>query len=98
MAITRVTFGEWLPDQPGVIGALTTAKNCFPKAVGYGPFPQEVNYSNAAAETLTNAAAAKDSNGLTNIFASGSTRLYKLNTTTFGFDDVSATTYSGTTG
>lgn len=26
MATTRVTFGEWLPDQPGVIGALTTAK------------------------------------------------------------------------
>jgi len=98
MAITRVTFGEWLPDQPGVIGALTTAKNCYPKAVGYGPFPQEVDYSSAAPQTLTNASAARDSNGLTNIYASGTTRLYKLNTTTFGFDDISAATYSGTTG
>ena len=98
MAITRVTFGEWLPDQPGVIGALTTAKNCYPKAVGYGPFPQEVDYSTAASETLTNASAARDSNGLTKIYASGTTRLYRLNTTTFGFDDISATTYSGSTG
>jgi hypothetical protein len=98
MAITRVTFGEWLPDQPGVIGALTTAKNCFPKAVGYGPFPQEVDYSDAAPQNLTAAAAAKDTNSITSIYAAGTTRLFKLDTTDFSWDDISAVTYSGTSG
>ena len=98
MAITRVTFGEWLPDQPGVIGALTTAKNCFPKAVGYGPFPQEVDYSDAAPQDLTAAAAAKDTNSITSIYAAGTTRLFKLDTSDFSWDDISAVTYSGTSG
>jgi hypothetical protein len=98
MAITRVTFGEWLPDQPGVIGALTTAKNCFPKAVGYGPFPQEVDYSDAAPQNLTAAAAAKDTNSITSIYAAGTTRLFKLDTNDFSWDDISAVTYSGTSG
>jgi hypothetical protein len=98
MAITRVTFGEWLPDQPGVIGALTTAKNCFPKAVGYGPFPQEVDYSDAAPQNLTAAAAAKDTNSITSIYAAGTTRLFKLDTNDFTWDDISAVTYSGTSG
>lgn len=98
MAITRVTFGEWLPDQPGVIGALTTARNCFPKAVGYGPFPQEVDYSDAAPQNLTAAAAAKDTNSITSIYAAGTTRLFKLDTSDFSWDDISAVTYSGTSG
>ena len=98
MAITRVTFGEWLPDQPGVIGALTTARNCFPKAVGYGPFPQEVDYSDAAPQNLTAAAAAKDTNSVTSIYAAGTTRLFKLDTSDFSWDDISATTYSGSSG
>lgn len=98
MAITRVTFGEWLPDQPGVIGALTTAKNCFPKAVGYGPFPEEVDYSDAAPQNLTAAAAAKDTNSITSIYAAGTTRLFKLDTNDFTWDDISAVTYSGTSG
>lgn len=98
MAITRVTFGEWLPDQPGVIGALTTAKNCFPKAVGYGPFPQEVDYSDAAPQNLTAAAAAKDTNSITSIYAAGTTRLFKLDTNDFTWDDISPITYSGDTG
>jgi len=98
MGTNRITFGEWLPDQPGVIGALTTAKNCFPKAVGYGAFPQEVDYSDPAPQDLTNAVAAKNSAGNVTIYASGTTRLFKLNTSTFAFDDISATTYSGTTG
>ena len=98
MATTRVTFGEWLPDQPGVIGALTTAKNCYPKAVGYGPFPQEVDYSAAAPQNLTAAAAAKNTNSITSIYAAGTTRLFKLDTSDFTWDDISAVTYSGDTG
>ena len=97
MAITRVTFGEWLPDQPGVIGALTTAKNCYPRAVGYGPFPTEEDYSDSAAQSLTNVVAARDVVGNTKVFASGTTRLYSLDSSDFSLDDVSATTYTGAT-
>jgi hypothetical protein len=97
MAITRVTFGEWLPDQPGVIGALTTAKNCYPRAVGYGPFPTEEDYSDAAAQSLTNVVAARDVAGTTKVFASGTTRLYRLDSSDFSLDDVSATTYTSAT-
>ena len=97
MASTRVTFGEWLPDQPGVIGALTTAKNCYPRAVGYGPFPNEENYSGNATQNLTNVVAARDVNGDTRVFASGTTRLFRLDSSDFGLDDVSGTTYTGAT-
>lgn len=97
MATTRVTFGEWLPDQPGVIGALTTAKNCYPRAVGYGPFPSEEDYSDAAAQNLTNVVAARDTNGDTRVFAAGTTRLYRLDSSDFSLDDVSATTYTSAT-
>ena len=48
MATTKITFGEWLPDQPGVTGAVTDAKNCYPVANGYAPFPSEANYSDDA--------------------------------------------------
>jgi len=94
MATTRVTFGEWLPDQPGVIGALTTAKNCYPRAVGYGPFPQEADYSAAADLNLNNVVAARDTSGNTKVFAGGDTKLYTLDSGDLSLDDVSGTTYT----
>lgn len=97
MATSRVTFGEWLPDQPGVLGALTNAKNCYPKVSGYGPFPSEANYSNAAAENLNSVVAAKSLSGTTQVFAGSETKLFKLNGTDLDLDDVSATTYTSTT-
>lgn len=94
MATNRITFGEWLPDQPGVIGALTTAKNCYPRAVGYGPFPQEVDYSGAASQDINNVVAARDTTGTTRVFAGGSTKLFRLDSGDLSLDDVSATTYA----
>jgi hypothetical protein len=92
MATNRITFGEWLPDQPGLVGALTVAKNVYPKAVGYGPFPDSVAYSESASEELNNIGAAIDSAGSTKIFAGGSTRLFLFDSTDATLDDVSATT------
>ena len=97
MATNRITFGEWLPDQPGVIGALTTAKNCYPRAVGYGPFPQEVDYSAAASQDINNVVAARATDGTTRVFAGGSTKLFRLDSGDLSLDDVSATTYSSST-
>jgi hypothetical protein len=94
MAQSRITFGEWLPDQPGLIGALTAAQNVYPKAVGYGPVSEEVDYSDAAGQDLNNIASAFDSNGTVKLFAGGSTKLFLFNSADKSLDDVSATTYS----
>ena len=94
MATNRITFGEWLPDQPGVIGALTKAENVFPKAVGYGPFPNSVAFSGDASEDLNSVVAARDINGTTKVFAGGSTKLFLLDSADLSLGDISGTTYS----
>mgnify|MGYP000010640523 CR=1 FL=1 len=94
MATTRITFGEWLPDQPGLVGALTVAKNVFPKAVGYGPFPNSVEFSQAASEDLNSVVAARDTNGNTKVFAGGSTKLFLLDAADLSMDNVSGSTYN----
>jgi hypothetical protein len=48
MAISRVTFGEWTPDQPGLTNGLQRAENVFAKAVGYGAINAAEDYSGAA--------------------------------------------------
>ena len=97
MATSRVNFTEWLPDQPGVIGALTTAKNVFPKAVGYGPFASEVDYSGAASESLNNVVGAIDTSGVARVIASGSTKLFLFDSADLSLDNISATTYQTVT-
>jgi len=97
MAISKVTFTEWLPDQPGVVGALTNAKNVFPKAVGFGPFPEEEDYSLAADETLNSVTAGIDASGNTKVIAGGSTKLFLLDSSDLSLDNVSGTTYNSTT-
>lgn len=94
MALSKVTFTEWLPDQPGVVGALTNARNVFPKAVGYGPFPEEEDYSLAASENLNNIAAGINSAGSTKVFGGSSTKIFLLDSADLSMDDVSGVTYS----
>ena len=97
MAISKVTFTEWLPDQPGVVGALTNAKNVFPKAVGFGPFPEEEDYSGAADEPLNSVTAGIDASGNTKVIAGGSTKLFLLDSSDLSLNNVSGTTYNSTT-
>jgi len=85
---TSVNFGEWIPDQPGVAGNLTEAKNVYPIATGYAPFPLAVDYSAAASETLNNVVAGK-SGATTQIFAGGASKLFKLDASDLSLDDVS---------
>jgi hypothetical protein len=96
MATSRVNFTEWLPDQPGVIGALTNAKNVYPKAVGYGPVEEEEDFSDSASQDLNSIAAAEDASGNTKLFAGGSTKLFLLSALDNSLDDVSGTTYAPT--
>jgi hypothetical protein len=90
MATQRITFTEWTPDQPGVVENLSVAQNVVPAAIGYTPFPTAVNYSNSATEDLNNAFAGKFS-GTTSVFAAGSTKLFKFDSTTLNLDDISKT-------
>lgn len=89
MAISRITFGEWTPDQPGITNGLQRAENVFSKAVGYGAIQTAVDYSGSASENLNNVVAGRKSDGTTLVFAGGSTKLFKLDTTDLSLDNVS---------
>lgn len=94
MANQRITFGEWLPDQPSVTGALMKADNVYSRAIGYGGIPSAVDYTQAASEPLNNVVAGKNPDGSTTIFAGSQTNLYKLDSADMSLDDVSGATYA----
>jgi len=89
MAISRITFGEWTPDQPGITNGLRRAENVYPKLVGYGAIPTVVDYSASASEDLNNVVAGKTTAGATSVFAGGSTKLFKLDSGDLSLDNVS---------
>jgi hypothetical protein len=91
MAISRVTFGEWTPDQPGLTNGLQRAENVFPKQTGYGAINAAADYSNAASENLNNVVAGKSPLGGTTVIAGGTTKLFLLNGSTLNLDDASNT-------
>jgi len=96
MATNRVNFTDWLPDQPGVVGVLTNARNVFPKQVGYGGVPSEQDYSGAASENLNSAVAGRTIAGIVKVFAGSSTKLFLMDSTDLSLDDISGATYSAT--
>jgi len=78
MATTKLVFGEWMPDQPSITGALVDAKNVVSQAVGYGPFPTAARFSAAASENLTTLVAGKTPVNATKLFAAGSTKIFDV--------------------
>jgi len=78
MPTQRIQLGEWMPDQSGITGVLTNAKNVVSQAVGYGPFPSAVAFSSAAAEELFTLYAAKNPDSTTQLFTSGNTKIYTV--------------------
>jgi hypothetical protein len=88
MAISRITFGEWTPDQPGITNGLQRAENVFSKAVGYGAINAAEEYSAAASENLNNVVAGKTAAGATVVFAGGATKLFKLDSGDLSLDSV----------
>ena len=81
MATTKLTFGEWMPDQPGISGALTDAKNVVSQAIGYGPLPTAATFSQAASENLVTLVAGKTPANATKLFAAGSTKIFDISGT-----------------
>jgi hypothetical protein len=84
---TRVQFEEWLPDQPSVT-SLRDAKNVYPTSIGYAPFANEENFSSDASENLNSVFGSKYGDEVA-IFAGSATKLFKLDATDLGLDDVS---------
>jgi hypothetical protein len=98
MAISRVTFGEWTPDQPGITNGLQRADNVFAKAVGYGAINAAEDYSAAASENLNNVVAARTTaTGVTAVFAGGPTKLFKFDISDLSLDNVSKASRTITT-
>ncbi len=98
MAISRLSFGEWTPDQPGLTNGLQRAENVFAKAVGYGAINAAEDYSAAASENLNNVVAARTTaTGITAVFAGGATKLFKFDTSDLSLDNVSKAGRSITT-
>jgi len=93
MAKQRILFGEWLPDQPGVTGALSDAVNCYPVTNGYAPILSEADYSNAAAANLLVSFAGKTA-GIVSLFGGSATNLYKFTPGTRAMAALTTTGYS----
>lgn len=92
-----INFGEWLPDQPGVTGAVTDAKNCYPVSNGYAPFRSEADYSDPASQNLLITFAGKFG-GTTNLFAAGATQIFKFDSNDASLDALTTTGYTAVEG
>jgi len=93
----KIQFGEWLPDQPGVTGAITDAKNCYPVANGYAPIKSEADYSDDAGTNLLITFAGKFG-GVSSLFAASATQIYKFDSNDASLDAATTTGYSAVEG
>jgi hypothetical protein len=83
-------FARWRPD----VSALNSdyaadIMNVLLSADGYIPFPKLAPFSSALSGTITGGFSARSASGSIVIFIGTTTKLYKLNGTTFGWDHVS---------
>lgn len=93
----KIIFGEWLPDQPGVMGAITDAKNCYPVANGYAAIKSEADYSDAAGANLLITFAGKFG-GASTLFAASATQIYKFDSSDASLDALTTTGYTAVEG
>jgi hypothetical protein len=93
MAQTKIVFAEWLPDQPGVTGALTEAKNCIPVTNGYEPMQSEADLSGSAGQTLLTVFAGKYAQ-VSTLFAAGASQIFKYNNSTRALEAMTTTGYT----
>jgi hypothetical protein len=93
----KILFGEWLPDQPGVTGAVTDAKNCYPVANGYAPVKSEADYSDAAGADLIITFAGKF-DSVSTLFAASTTQIYKFDSSDASLDAATTTGYTAVEG
>lgn len=79
-----LTFGEWLPDQPGHESpALPMAKNCIPQAMSYRHLKDLSSFSDALTGACVGVFSLTASDGSITTFAGDATDLYRLDTDTW---------------
>ena len=79
MPTQKITFTEWLPDQPGLANALMEAKNVVAQQIGYGPMKEAMSISDQTSDlTLSALYAAKEPSGDTILFAAGDNKVYTV--------------------
>lgn len=91
MAKTRVAFGEWTPDQPGILGGVTEAVNCYPVANGYAPIKSIQPYPNTetqASEALLTTFGGKFG-GQNVLFAASALKIFKFDPANNNFVNIS---------
>ena len=93
MATTRINFGEWLPDQPSIIQAVSDAVNCYPVANGYAPIPNIEPYPNDQTQISGDddllACFGGKYGGQNTLFAASASKIFKFDTTNNSYVDVS---------
>lgn len=85
-----IQFGEYKPDVADYLGtASRNILNGLPQGDGYGPFHDFVAFSGLLPAACRGGFYALNADGTVATFAGTSTKLYKLNNTTFAWEDVS---------
>ena len=84
-----IAVAEWRPDAPELAPFAREALNVFPRAGSYGPIGALAETGGALTARCQGAFAAMDINGDVHNFAGDATKLYKYNTSTAVWDDVS---------
>mgnify|MGYP003148194597 CR=1 FL=1 len=80
--MTKMVFGEWLPDQPALDNpGATIAKNVLPYVRTYGSFKSLQSFSNALHNVCVGSATVKDSAGIIHVHAGSETKLEELSAT-----------------
>lgn len=84
-----INFAEFAPDRSRYDTKYTDAvMNVLPRPDGYGPMPGFLAFSDVLPDAPKGGFMARTDSGDTHIFAATSTKLYKFNTTTLGWTDV----------
>lgn len=88
--MTVLPFTDWLPDQASLNAPFVSdVQNVLCAAGFYIPFPLLASFSEAVDEAPLGGITIRESDGSVHIFIGTATKLYKLNTTTLGWDHVS---------
>jgi hypothetical protein len=88
--MARLNFPEWRPDLSDLNATYTRhVKNVIPRADGYGPVNDLVQFTDALPGPCRGYIFARNPDSSVSIFAGTSTNLYKLDNTTFEWVEVS---------
>jgi hypothetical protein len=88
--MTEISFGPYEPDSTSVETQKTVyVKNVVPKSDGYGPVLDLASFTQALPSRCLGFFACVDTSNAVHVFAGTATKLYKLNSTTGAWADVS---------